>query len=270
MTSLKLRSKGDSVRLLQELLSKAGYQVDIDGNFGKQTDKAVKDFQRKNNLVVDGVVGTKTWIKLTAVLPDEIKNTESKLLSEKDLQNLADELGIELAAVKAVNEVESSGRGFLTSGKPKILFEGHIFWNRLKVHGLNPPDFTTGNEDVLYPKWTKEFYKGGEKEYDRLNRAKAIHESAALESASWGIFQIMGYHYKITGYNSVQEYVDAMYKSEGNHLKAFGKFIQSQGLAKHLKNKDWAKFAKGYNGAGYKLNKYDEKLAAAYKKYRTP
>ncbi|HEY7751970.1 MAG TPA: N-acetylmuramidase family protein [Ignavibacteriaceae bacterium] len=268
MTTLKLRSKGDSVRLLQELLNKLGYRVDTDGDFGKQTDKAVKDFQQKNNLVVDGIVGSKTWIKLASVVPDEIQNTANKLLSEKDLKDLADELGIELAAIKAVNEVESSGRGFLTSGKPKILFEGHIFWSQLKKHGLNPQNFVTGNEDILYPKWTKEFYKGGEKEYDRLNRAKAIHESAALESASWGLFQIMGFHFEILGYNSVQEYVDSMYISEGNHLKAFGKFIQSQGLVRHLKNKDWAKFAKGYNGAGYKLNKYDEKLAAAYKKYK--
>jgi hypothetical protein len=267
MTTLKLRSRGDSVRLLQELLSKAGYQVDIDGNFGKQTDKAVKDFQKKNKLVVDGIVGTKTWIKLNAVLPNEIKNTESKLLSEKDLKNLADELGIELAAVKAVNEIESSGRGFLTSGKPKILFEGHIFWSKLKKHGLNSSDFVQGNEDILYPKWTKEFYQGGEKEYNRLNRARKIHDAAALESASWGLFQIMGFNHKSAGYDTVNEFVSAMNQSEGNHLRAFGKFIQSQGLVKHLKNKDWAKFAYSYNGPGYKQNKYDEKLEAAYKKY---
>jgi hypothetical protein len=269
MTRIKLNAKGDSVRLLQELLVKAGYPVGIDGHFGKKTDNAVKEFQRKNNLVVDGIVGTKTWIKLLAAVPKEIQKTEDKLLSETDLINLAKELGVELAAIKAVNEVESSGRGFFTSSKPKILFEGHVFWKRLKIHGLKPEKFTTGNEEILYPKWTKKYYKGGEKEYERLNKAKAIDEAAALESASWGLYQIMGYHYKICGYNSIKSFVEAMYKSEGYHLRAFGKFIQSEGLVKHLKNKDWAKFARGYNGPGYAENKYDVKIAAAYKKYKT-
>jgi len=267
MITIKRNSKGDSVILLQELLVKAGYQIDIDGHFGKNTDNAVREFQKKNNLVVDGIVGTKTWIKLTAAVPKEIQKTEGKLLSENDLINLAKELDLELAVIKAVNEVESSGRGFLTSGKPKILFEGHVFWKRLKLHGLNPDNYLTGNEEILYPKWTKKYYKGGEKEYERLTRAKAINESAALESASWGLFQILGYHYEICGYNSVKSFVDAMNKSEGHHLMAFGKFIQSEGLVKHLRNKDWAKFARGYNGPLFAENKYDTKLASAYKRY---
>jgi len=269
LTTLKLKSRGDSVRLLQELLNKAGYSLVTDGRFGKKTDKAVREFQKKNKLVVDGIVGTKTWMKLNAVAPKSLKESPKKFLSEKNLTDLAKELKIEVAAVKAVYEVESSGRGFLTNGKPKILFEGHIFWKRLKKHGLNPSDYKTGNEDILYPKWTKKFYKGGAKEYERLNKAKKIHEAAALESASWGIFQIMGYHYKKVGYKTVKEYVKAMNKSERYHLMAFGKFIKSEGLVKYLKNKEWAKFAYRYNGAGYKKNKYDKKLAAAYKKYKS-
>ena len=267
MQTLKLRAKGDSVRLLQELLNKAGYNLIVDGDFGKKTESAVKDFQKQNKLIVDGIVGTKTWMKLNAIAPKALKESTKKFLAEKDLIDLAKELKVEVAAVKAVYEVESSGRGFLTSGKPKILFEGHIFWKRLKKHGLNPLDYKEGNEDILYSKWTTKFYKGGEREYDRLNKAKKIHNAAAQESASWGIFQIMGYHYKKVGYNSVGDYVKAMNKSERFHLMAFGKFIKSEGLVKHLKNKDWAKFARGYNGAGYKKNKYDTKLAAAYKKY---
>jgi len=267
MQTLKLRAKGDSVRLLQELLNKAGYELIVDGDFGKKTEDAVKDFQKKKNLIVDGIVGTKTWMKLNATAPKEIKEAQKKFLSEKDLVDLAKELKVEVAAVKAVYEVESSGRGFLTSGKPKILFEGHVFWRRLKKHGLNPSELKASNEDVLYSKWTTKFYKGGEREYERLNKAKKIHKAAAMESASWGIFQIMGYHYKKVGYNSVEDYVKAMNKSERFHLMAFGKFIKSEGLVKHLKNKNWAKFARGYNGAGYKKNKYDTKLAAAYKRY---
>ncbi len=140
MQTLKLRAKGDSVRLLQELLNKAGYELIVDGDFGKKTENAVKDFQKKNNLIIDGIVGTKTWMKLNAVAPKALKESTKKFLAEKDLIDLAKELKVEVAAVKAVYEVESSGRGFLTSGKPKILFEGHIFWKRLKKHGLNPSE----------------------------------------------------------------------------------------------------------------------------------
>ena len=134
---------------------------------------------------------------------------------------------------------------------------------------MDPSDYKKGNEDILYYKWTTKFYKGGEKEYERLNKAKKIYVSAALESASWGIFQIMGYHYKKVGYNSVEDYVKAMNMSERFHLMAFGKFIKSEGLVKHLKSEDWAKFARGYNGPAYKKNKYDKKIAAAYKKYHS-
>lgn len=58
------------------------------------------------------------------------------------------------------------------------------FWNELKKRGKNPEDYTTYNEDILYPKWSKEHYKGGIKEYERLERAIAIDEEAAISSAS--------------------------------------------------------------------------------------
>lgn len=267
MTLLKLNAKGDSVRLLQELLQKKGYDVAADGVFGKSTENAVKDFQLKNNLISDGIVGTKTWTILQNLSADTFATMQSKYLSEQDLIDLAAQLGIPTAAVKSVYEVESSGRGFLTDGRPKILFEGHVFWKQLKSKNVEPKNFVTGNEDILYPKWTKEFYKGGPAEYDRLERAKKINEDAALESASWGIFQIMGYHYPKVGYSTVKDFVDAHYQSERNHLMAFGKFIESEGIVKYLKNGDWARFAFRYNGAGYEANKYDTKLAAAYKKY---
>ncbi len=104
--------------------------------------------------------------------------------------------------IKAVNEVESSGQGF-SGDKPKILFEGHIFWRRLKEHGLDPKNHRSGNEDILYSSWTRDHYIGGEGEHLRLNKAKLIHEDAALESASWGLFQIMGFRWESLGYKSV-------------------------------------------------------------------
>ena len=59
-----------------------------------------------------------------------------------------------------------------------------------------------------------------------------------------------------------------MNKSEGEHIKAFGRFIVANNLSKYLKSLDWANFARRYNGPGYKENKYDEKLERAYNKYK--
>ncbi|MBL4709148.1 MAG: DUF3380 domain-containing protein [Flavobacteriales bacterium] len=96
---------------------------------------------------------------------------------------------------------------FLSDKRPKILFEGHVFWRQLKALGIDPNEYVMGNEDILYLKWTREHYKGRAKEYNRLNRAKEIHDKAALASASWGTFQIMGFNYGACGFSNVKSYV---------------------------------------------------------------
>jgi peptidoglycan hydrolase-like protein with peptidoglycan-binding domain len=55
-------SKGQAVTLLQQLLTDYGYHPGvIDGDFGPNTEKAVKDFQTDYGLTVDGIVGPQTW-----------------------------------------------------------------------------------------------------------------------------------------------------------------------------------------------------------------
>ena len=255
--------KGDTI-LLQQLLREAGYDIAVDGDFGSKTDSAVRDFQEKHKLVADGVVGPKTWIKFTIMFPAHFKKLAERFLSEDDLRKAAKKLGIEVATVKAVRHVEAKGTGFKDEW-PVILFERHIFWRRLKEHGKDPADHREGNEDILSPK--SGGYLGGVKEHDRLDRARSIDTSAALESASWGMFQIMGFHWKPLGYSSISQFVRRMHRSEGDQLEAFVKFIASEKLTRYLKNKDWAGFARRYNGPAYKRNEYDTKLAKAYLKF---
>lgn len=272
MQNLKLKSSGSFVSYLQELLGKLGYPIPATGYFGIITENAVRDFQQKNGLVVDGEVGVKTWTLLNEKTnPAQVLG--DKFLGEQDLMDFAQKHQLELAAVKAVNEVESSGKGFLMDGKPKILFEGHIFWNQLKERGINPSLISNpSNADVLYPKWTKAHYVGGPKEYERLEKASNLLpdpkvREAALASASWGSYQIMGFHFKKLGYASIKEFVDQMYIHERNQLEAFGRYINAFGCITHLKAKNWAKFANCYNGPLFAQNKYDTKLEAAYRKH---
>lgn len=210
---------------------------------------------------------------------------ENTGLTENDYVRAADRLGVEVAVVKAVQQVETGGRGgFLANGKPPILFEGHIFWKELEAlpftPKLNPENYRAGNEDILYKKWERGHYKGGIKEYERLDKALALAEkigktnneiqavrAAVLKSASYGKFQILGTNCISCGYSDVFAFVEAMNESEGKQLDAFVEFIIKNKMQEALKNKDWASFAKKYNGPGYAANRYDEKLQAAYEKF---
>lgn len=272
MRTIKAGAKSPEVYYLNELLAKLKYNVIVSDYFGTETDKSIRDFQLKNNLVVDGVVGLKTW----STLLEKSKNgfsSNNKLLSEQDLINFSKQFNLELAVVKAVNEVESNGKGFLIDGRPKILFEGHAFWDELKKRNINPKSYVNSNtQDILFEKYTKKYYVGGTAEYTRLEKARNLAQDkrfidAANSSASWGLFQIMGFNAISIGYKSIDEFVEKMNQSEGEHLKAFGLFLEKNNLIGLLRNKNWASFALKYNGPAYKTNKYDEKLMKAYQKY---
>jgi len=178
-------------------------------------------------------------------------------------------LDVEIAAIKAVNTVESSGNGFLPDGRPKILFEGHIFWKELKHVNIDPVPLQAGNEDILYSKWdidlVRPYYKMDQ--YQRLEKAKRINEDAALKSASWGAFQILGANHTACGYDDVRNFVIAQNLAAGQ-LKCFCQFLKSSRLDAKLRNLDWAGFAMGYNGASYAKNKYDVKLESAYDNFK--
>ena len=64
-SQLSYGSKGSDVKTLQELLNQNGYSLDVDGVFGSKTQAAVKDYQTKNNLAVDGIAGNETWGSLS-------------------------------------------------------------------------------------------------------------------------------------------------------------------------------------------------------------
>ena len=64
-TQVSYGSKGSDVTELQKLLNNNGYSLDVDGVYGSKTQAAVKDYQQKNGLAVDGIVGNNTWGALT-------------------------------------------------------------------------------------------------------------------------------------------------------------------------------------------------------------
>jgi hypothetical protein len=168
--------------------------------------------------------------------------------------------------VRAVNEVESRGTGFLNDGRPVILFERHVFWKRLKARGIDPGPLSEKNSNILSQ--TPGGYQGGAAEYTRLAAAELIDAGAAWESASWGAFQVMGYHWERLRYACIDDFVARMEAGEADHLDAFVRYVAADtALVAALKGRKWAAFAKGYNGRNYAANLYDVKLERAYERY---
>lgn len=181
-------------------------------------------------------------------------------LTFEQITESAKKYGVDPRAVYAISKVESSGSGFGPDGKfPTILFEGHHFSR------LTGGAYDRTNPNISYPSWTKQFYSKDQMgERGRLEAAVALNRIAALQSASYGLFQIMGFNFAACGCKDVQDFVNKMCQSEQSQLELFLRFIQSQGLIPLLKAKNWAAFARGYNGPEYKKNSYDVKLAKAF------
>lgn len=182
-------------------------------------------------------------------------------LAASDVVALAAELRCEPAAIWAVCDVESAGSGFLPDKRPKILYEAHIF-GRLTGHR-----FDRSHPNISAPWWNRALYGApGAHQYDRLAMAIGLDRAAALQSASWGMFQIVGMNFAACGFKAVEDYVTAMCDGEGAQLAAFGAFCVHEELDKALRAQDWTRFALGYNGSGEAQNGYDAKLAAAYRR----
>lgn len=184
-------------------------------------------------------------------------------LSDKDIRDVAKDIGCEVEVIKAVMDVESGGSGFLPDNRPKILFEAHVF-SRLTDH-----KFDDEYPNISSRVWNRSLYgPGGSHQYDRLNIAIGLDRRAGLNSSSWGMFQILGLNDGQCGYDDVEIFIEANIASEKKQLELFEDFCVNGGMIKYLINKDWVRFALRYNGSGEAMNHYHEKLENAYLKYK--
>lgn len=183
---------------------------------------------------------------------------KGKALSAEGLASAAAVIGVGEAEIWTVLTVETAGVGFLSDRRPLILFERHVFSAR-----------TGGRFDALHAdiSWKRAggYGQPGAAQYSRLAKATALDHAAALESASWGIGQVMGYHAPDLGYGNVQAMVAAMVDSEDAQLLAMARFVAARPACRRaLIARNWPSFARCYNGAGYARNQYDVRLAQQF------
>jgi len=203
---------------------------------------------------------------LTGTLP--APNPAAPRLSEPDFVAAANRIGAEVAAVQAVAQVEAGGRnGFGGDGRPIIRYELHIFhgrtggrYDRTHPH-LSQPTLAAGNP----------YHTGGQSnEWSLMYGAMILRDatgqrrtSDAWQSASWGMFQVMGFNYTVD-WTDINTFVSDMFASEGQQLRAFMGYVRTNHLENALVGHDWARFARAYNGADYAVNNYDTNIGNAF------
>lgn len=182
-------------------------------------------------------------------------------LDDVGLSEVVELLGIGVTELWAVLTVETRGSGFLDDRRPVILFERHYFSR------LTNGRFDGSHPEISNPRWGG-YGAGGANQYRKLEEAITLDREAALKSCSWGLGQVMGSHAESLGYQDVEDMVMQMCDSESAQLMAVARFLKANKLDRHLRNHDWASFARGYNGPSYAQNSYDKRMQAAYERFR--
>ncbi len=137
-------------------------------------------------------------------------------LSSDGLAEVANVLGVHAPEIWAVLAVETKGCGYLPDRRPQILYERHIF------HRLTQGEFDDG--DISDPS-PGGYGATGAHQYERLAVAIRKDRSEALQSASWGLGQIMGENFAAAGFQDVEDMVTATSQSEDAQLAAMGSFL---------------------------------------------
>jgi hypothetical protein len=171
------------------------------------------------------------------------------------------------SSLLAVVECETSGQPFEIDGHtPTLLFERHKFYSELQAHEPSKLKAAIA-AGLAIPHWNRQTqYKDEGKSSGRLAliaKARAIDEDVANRAASWGLGQTMGFNAEGLDYASATEMVNELSKGIAEQIDALVREIKHTHLERYLLAKNWAGFAKGYNGAGYKQNNYDTRMATA-------
>src|SRR5690606_14914854 len=115
---------------------------------------------------------------------------EAKRLDDVDLPRIGHQIGVGEDELHAFMDVEAAGSGFDSQGRPKMLFEPHVFYRNLTGAKRD----RAVREGLAYPKWGEKPYP--KDSYPRLKKAMLIDETAALKAASWGLTQILGENFR--------------------------------------------------------------------------
>ncbi len=261
--TIQYGSSGDDVKKLQEELNKHGYKLDVDGQFGTKTQTAVKDYQRKNNLDVDGIVGENTWGSLFANTNTTTKNQNRKNAFEFNTKRPTYEKSDEVKnAEEKLSDWEKNAPDEYES---KHSAEIEAVLNDI----LNREEFTYNlNADPLYQQYKELYTQNGKKAMmDTVGEASALTGGYANSYAVTAGNQ--AYHEYLNNLNGIAlDLRDRAYEQYGDESE---RLFEEVKLLRSLDGDDYEKYLdrleRYYKDGEYLLDKLTSMSDAEYEHF---
>lgn len=224
-------------------------------------------FGKKTQTTTPDVVVAPAAVK-PVVQPPTVIYTSLKLpLTNADFKNAADRLSVDIAILKALATVESGSSAFSGDGRAVIRFESHHFHRLTKGKFVDAKD--KYNSPISTVSWVKSLGNVNQtRQWDRFNTAAALDRSAAIQSTSFGMFQVMGFNFSMCGYKTPEDFFNDVNGSTAGQLNSFVGFLSGSGIVPALRRLDFREIALRYNGRKYEENNYHIKIEQAYKRFK--
>ncbi len=268
-STLQYGSSGSEVKKLQQELNKNGYKLDVDGQFGSKTQAAVRDYQKKNGLSVDGIVGKNTWGKLNSsagvskTTSSATKATTKKttLVSSKTRPKYEKSQSVKSAEKKLENWEKSSPDNYNSKYSEEI--EG------LLADILNREKFSYNlNADPLYEQYREQYAKNGKKAMeDTVGEASAL-TGGYLNSYALSAGQ-QAYNEYLSGLNDVA--LDLRDRAFDEYTHEGDKLLDDITLLRSLDGDDYEKYLneleRYYKDGEYLLDKLISMSDSEYEQF---
>lgn len=267
-SQIKKGSRGSDVEELQRLLKQNGYSLAEDGIFGSDTQAAVRDYQRKNGLSIDGIVGVNTWNSLlggsggASSLNPTTNSTANWLADYEGNRPTYSQSQAVTDAANILAQYEKNKPGAYQSN-----YSAQI--QGILDQIMNREKFTYDfNADPIYQQYADRYQQQG-----KLAMMDAMGQAAALTGgygSSYG--QQVGqqtYQGYLQGMNDIiPELRDAayqMYRDEGDQMLTQASLLQGLEDTQYGRYRDTV--SDYYNDLNYYYNRYNDMSDREYNRY---
>lgn len=261
-TQLQNGSQGSYVKELQKILNQNGYKLTEDGIFGSKTEAAVRDYQQKNNLTVDGVVGPNTWSSLDKVSSGSGASNTSKFEYDDFSYAEYEESDTVKQAENALNAQISQKPGAYQSQ-----WQGQLDDTMKKI--LNREDFSYDlNGDALYQQYRDQYIQQG-----KLAMQDTMGQAAAMTGGYGSSYaQSVGQQAYNAQLDKLNDIVPELYQMALDKYNREGQDLYNQyGMLSDRESLDYDRYrdvmSDWYTERDYLAGRYDSERDYDYGKY---